>query len=284
MAARDVREVLARAKGTLVFEGGEPLLSRRLEAWVRAARAKGAADIAVLTNGLRLTDRRRRALRRAGVDHFHFNFPSHIEKLYDALTGTRGLFRRQAEAMKAAASDGPEAAVLVCVLNSKNYRFLPDYVEYAAREFPGLFYIAFNFIKVKGAVKKRDWLVPSLGAVSPYLRSALARARRLGVNCLVDGVPLCFLKGFEAHSRDVAFMMRGDGVYLSEKERVAPCSRCGLSCVCAGPRADYLALRGAAGFRAAPAGAAGPVKKLAAGGQVSLNSRPRRRRAPGESR
>lgn len=283
MSARDVREVLARRKGTLVFEGGEPLLTRRLEAWVREARAGGAKDIAVLTNGLNLTDRRRLALRRAGVDHFHFNFPSHIGKLYDPLTGTRGLFRRQTEAIKAAAADGPEAAVLVCVLNSKNYRFLPAYVEFAAREFPGLFYIAFNFIKVKGAVKKRVWLVPKLGELSPYLRAALARARELGVNCLVDGVPLCFLRGFEAHSRDVTFLMRGDGVYLSEKERVPACSRCGLSSVCAGPRADYLALRGPAGFRAAPSGAAAPVKRMAARGQVSLNGRPLRR-AAGEAR
>lgn len=276
MSPRQVREVLEHRHPTLVFEGGEPLLSRRLEGWVREARAKGAADISVLTNGLALTDRRRRSLLRAGADHFHFNFPSHIEELYDSLTGTSGLFRRQTEAVRAAAAAGPEQAVLVCVMNSKNLAFLPDYVDFAAREFPGLFYIAFNFIKIKGAVKRRPWLVPDLKALGPSLREALGRARSLGLDCLVDGVPLCFLKGFEAHSRDVSFLMKGDRVYLSEKKPVAACARCGLAAVCAGPRADYLALRGASGFRAAPKGAAGPVKRRASLGQVSLNSRRRR--------
>ncbi|MDT8286364.1 MAG: radical SAM protein [Elusimicrobiales bacterium] len=271
MTRAQIREVLERRYPALVFEGGEPLLSPELERWVRAAARRGTRDITVLTNGLALTPARFASLRKAGVGHFHFNFPSHLPKTHDELTGTRGRLKAQAAVIKRVAAAGPRAASLVCVINSLNYRQLPAYVAYAARNFPGLFYVALNFVKVKGMVKDRPWLVPDLRRVSPYLRKALAAARRLGLPCLVDGVPLCFLQGFEAHARDADCLTRGDGTYLGEKRRVAACRRCGLSPVCAGPRADYLELRGDAGFRAAPPGAARPVMLAVAGGQISLN-------------
>lgn len=271
MTPAQVRQVLAAGYRSLVFEGGEPLLSRELEKWVRSARRSGVEDVTVLTSGLQLTPARLASLRKAGVDHFHFNFPSHVEKLHDLLTGTSGRFKAQLAAIKAAAACGPGAAALVCVVNSLNYRQLPEYVEFAARELPGVLYIAFNFIKVKGLVKKRLWLVPELAEVKPFLLAALRRARELGLPCLVDGVPLCFLSGFEAYARDADCLVKGDNTYLYEKRTVAACARCGLAAVCAGPRADYVALRGSRGFKAAPKGAAAAVARAVRRGQLALN-------------
>lgn len=271
MTAAQVKQVLDRRHGSLVFEGGEPLLSRDLEKWARAARRKGARDLTVLTNGLLLTPARRVSLVKAGIGHFHFNFPSHLEKLHDLLTGTRGRFSAQLAAIKQTAAAGPEAAALVCVVNALNYKHLPAYVDFAAREFPGIFYIAFNFIKVKGLVKKHTWLVPELAEVRPFLLEALRRARALGLPCLVDGVPLCFLKGFEAYSRDADSLLKGDRTYLGEKKFVKTCAACGFARICAGPRADYAQLRGLRGFRAAPRGAAAAVIRKVRGGQLSLN-------------
>lgn len=271
MTPAQIRAVLARRHPALVFEGGEPLLCADLEKWVRAAAKKGTRDATLLTSGAGLTAARRAALAAAGINHFHFNFPSHLEKLHDLLTGTRGAFPAQVCTIKETAASGPEAAALVCVINSLNYKYLPAYAAYAARQFPGLFYVAFNFIKVKGLVKKNLWLVPELAKVRPYLLAALRKARALGLPCLVDGVPLCFLRGFEAYARDADTLLRGDRTYLREKAAVAACARCGFAAICAGPRADYVALRGEAGFRAAPAGAAGPVAKKIARGQLALN-------------
>lgn len=283
MTPAQIRAVLRRGHRSLVFEGGEPLLCAGLERWVKAAAASGTGDITVLTNGLALTPERRASLTRAGVAHFHFNFPSHLERVYDLLTGTRGRFAAQVAAMKGAAAQGPEAAALVCVVNSVNYRLLPAYVSYAARELPGLFYIAFNFIKVKGLVKKNKWLVPRLGEVRPFLLKALARARELGVPCLADGFPLCFMKGFEAYSSDADRLLKGDRTYLREKARVKACEGCGLAGVCAGPRADYVSLYGGDGFKPAPRGAAAAVARHVRAGQLALNRparMPQKRRTP----
>lgn len=271
MTPSQVRGVLAAGYKGLVFEGGEPLLSPDLERWVRAARRRGTRDVTVLTSGLLLTPSRLASLRRAGVNHFHFNFPSHLEKLHDLLTGTRGRLGAQLSAIRSAAASGPGAAALVCVVNSLNYRQLPGYVEFVARELPGVLYVAFNFIKVKGLVKRRLWLVPGLAEVRPFLLAALRRARQLGLPCLVDGVPLCFLPGFEALARDADCLVKGESTYLREKKPVPACARCGLSAVCAGPRADYVALRGAGGFRAAPRGAAAAVARAVRRGQLALN-------------
>lgn len=274
MTTAQVRAVLRRAHPALVFEGGEPLLAPGLENWVRAARLTGTTDITLLTNGLLLTPERRRTLVRAGVNHFHFNFPSHLPAAHDALTGTKGRLGAQLTAIKEAAASGPEAAALVCVVTSLNFRHLPAYVSFAAREFPGLHYIAFNLVKFKGAVRKRPDLVPDLREAGPRLLAALRRARKLGLPCLVDGVPLCFLRGFEAYSRDADKLLRGDRTYLREKKPVKACANCGLSSLCPGPRADYAALRGERGFRAAPPGAAIAVTRLLRRGQLTLNARP----------
>jgi hypothetical protein len=140
-------------------------------------------------------------------------------------------------------------------VNSLNYKLLPEYVEYAAREFSGLFYCELRFIKVAGRVRKQPKLVPELKEVAPFLTKALRRAEKPGLNCVADGFPLCFMKGVEQYSRKARHLLAGNHLWLSAN-RSATCSTCASSSIRTGSLPEYIALKGESGFNPASKGAA----------------------------
>ena len=232
-----------------MFEGGEPLLSNELESWIKEAKAAGVPNIIVLTNGFLLTEERLKSLYAAGTGHFHFNFPSHRPEVHEALMLMPNMYERQIEAIKRTSELSDEAAVLVCVINSLNYRHLPDYVRFVKENFPGIYYIEFNFIKVMGSVKDKHYLVPKLSDVAPYLLEALSLAKEYCIGCLLDHIPLCFIDGWEMYTYDVPHIMRGNRTYLGEKNHVKSCLDCSLAIICAGPRKDYVSIHGEDEFK-----------------------------------
>jgi len=261
MSPGNIEKVLDLGYEALSFAGGEPLLSADLEKWVKAAVGRGTRRPLVLTSGLGLTGKRLAALLRAGVTHFHFNFPSHLEEPYNRITCTRGKFKEQVAAIKNACAAGPELASVGFVVNELNYRQMPDYVEYAARKFRGLFYAEFHFIKVAGRVCGQEWLVPELGKVQPFLSQALKKAGELKLNCMTDGFPLCFMKGYESCSREAWHLFANKRSFLNNSA-ARDCAPCGLSELCPGPRKDYVELHGDWDFVPAPPGAAKPVLEI----------------------
>ncbi|MFA5139169.1 MAG: radical SAM protein [Elusimicrobiota bacterium] len=244
--AEEIEACILANRRTISLEGGEPALSRDLLKWIRFARGSGTKDIILCTNGAALgSERSTRRLLDAGVTLFNVNFPSHIERVFDLLTQTRGLFRSRVAGMRRLVRlAGGERVRLTLVVNRLNCDALEGYARFVRREFPGVFYIAMNWIKVKGRVKDRPYLVPRLSRVRPRLAEALDYCRRSAIRCLVDGVPLCLLEGYEEHSIDFDKLRRGDRTYLGEKAHARACRGCSLRGVCAGPRRDYLEMFG----------------------------------------
>lgn len=271
MSAEKIREVINAGFGTLMFEGGEPLLCADLEDWIRLSVRSGVSNIIVLTNGLLLTEERLKSLWEAGARHFHFNFPVHTKKEHEFLTSIPNMLERQTAAIKRASELSKEAAVLVCVVNSVNYKLLPDYVQYVSDNFPRIYYVEFNFIKVMGGVKDKHFLVPRLSDAAEYLDKALSLAKKLGIACLIDGFPLCFIPGWEAYTYDVHHLMRGDKTYLDEKASIEVCRKCSLSLICAGPRKDYVLIHGYCDFKASKASPESITSVLSSGTQLLLN-------------
>ena len=182
---------------------------------------------------------------REGVTLFNVNFPSHREETFDRLTRTSGLFQRRVEALRGLVRiAGWPRVRLTLVINALNAAALEDYVGFVRENFRGVSYIAMNWIKVKGRVKRAPSLVPRLSAVRPSLAAALRACARARIRCLVDGVPLCLMRDFEGCSIDADKLSRGDRTYLDEKTKTPRCRRCSLGRRCAGIRRDYLALFG----------------------------------------
>ena len=96
-----IKRAIGTGKRTVSIEGGEPTLSKDLVKWVKYARARGAEDVIVCSNGIRFNDAAYvRSLTDAGVTLFNINLPSHIERLFDLLTQTRGQYQKRLDGLR----------------------------------------------------------------------------------------------------------------------------------------------------------------------------------------
>jgi MoaA/NifB/PqqE/SkfB family radical SAM enzyme len=272
MTKKELSACLALGYKSLAFEGGEPLMSKDLIYWTERGRKSGADEIILLTNGLLLTESKLKLLIQKGITKFEFNLPSHIVKLHDTLTGSKKQFPKRIRAIKRTLKYIKDGVIITFVLNALNYKTLPAYIDFLSKEFPGIFFIALNFIKVKGLVKKRKYLVPKLSEARFYIIKALERAKKLHMPIILDGFPLCILNGYEEYSRDIDRMLKGDKSYLGEKKHIKECLKCSLKDICAGPRKDYLSLFGDKEILASSKKIAPIISKVKKG-QLRLNAK-----------
>ncbi len=241
-----IKDTILSQKDTLSIEGGEPVLSKDLLRWVNFARENGTRNIILCTNGTGLQNRKFvRNLSDAGVTLFNVNFPTHIEKLFNVLTRTKGFLKQRVAAIKNILDvAGGDRVRLTFVINKLNYLTMPQYARFVKAEFPGLFQIELNLIKVFGCVRSRKFLVPSLTDIEQFLCSISEFCKNNKIKLIVDGIPLCFMEGFESDSIDAYKLVTGKHTYLEEKARPKKCKNCSLSFVCAGPRKDYVRIYG----------------------------------------
>ncbi len=245
---KEIREAILSAKDTLQIGGWEPTLSKDLLRWVTMAKSRGIKQIILRTNGVRLSDPTlARSLVEAGVTLFHVNFPSHNEKLSDALTQSKGSFRKRVRGVKNVLNFGGRNNVaLVFVITTLNYPTMAQYVNFAAREFPNAAYIEFNLVCQLGRAKVRKSLIPKYTQVQPHLAAAAKLCMHYRIKFIVDDIPLCFMDGFEHASIDAYNLARGIDTNIAKtKVRQEQCRKCSLSGLCAGPKTEYVALHGA---------------------------------------
>ncbi len=241
-----VKRAIGAGKRTVSIEGGEPTLSKDLVKWVKYARSMGAKDVIVCSNGIRFNDAAYvRSLTDAGVTLFNINLPSHIERLFDLLTQTKGQFQKRLDGLRTLIETaGGKNLRLTFVITSLNYKTMKDYAAFIHKNFPEIFYIEFNLVKVLGYAAKRRYLVPKLSELAPYLRETLKYGKAAGMKMITDGIPLCHLKGFEHLAIDPFKLITDHNSFLKEKLKPAKCGACSLRTICAGPRKDYLDIYG----------------------------------------
>jgi len=237
---------IKRQKETISLEGGEPTLCPELFKWISLAKKGGTREIILTTNGILLCNVNYcRKLIKSGITLFNINMPSHIPELHDFLTGTKGTLKLKLQAIKNLISLGQGAKTrLTFVITSENYKTLPDYVKFVKKNFPEIFYIALNFIKIDGRVRKREDLVPRLRDIGLYLEKALEYCQENRIKILSDGLPLCYLKGYEDRAIDSHKIIHKNPTFLWEKRQHANCADCSVNALCSGARKDYLRLYG----------------------------------------
>jgi len=222
------------------------MLAKNLEKWVAFARTRRVRDIILLTNGFGLGKPAAVGkLLKLGVTMFNVNFPAHNQKLYDLLTCTKGNFKTAVSMIKNLINTtGPDRVRLTLVANTVIAGHMKDYAEFLVGNFPGLFYVEINMVKVLGAVNKNKWLVPRLSDMKPHLLETFSALEQGKVYFITDGFPLCFMEGFEGHSIDTRFMISRGRPATRENCHAKPCLTCALKKLCPGPRKDYLRIYG----------------------------------------
>jgi len=245
---------IAERGGVLVLSGGEPTLNPRLLDYVRLGRARGAAEIEIQTNAIRMADTDlARKLADAGVDQCFVSLHGSRAELSDAVTEAPGTFDRTVRGLDRIAETGMRTRINF-VFCQRNQHDFPTYVERVAERWPDAA-ICVSFVAAStDVVPRTPDLVPRYTDVLPHLTEGLRRAESLGVEVTgfesMCGIPLCLVPADLSRFLDLAEIPpgfdRGELLYAE------PCQRCELRGRCFGIRSGYAELHGTGELRPVP--------------------------------
>jgi MoaA/NifB/PqqE/SkfB family radical SAM enzyme len=180
-----------RWKG-IIFTGAEVTLRADLPALARMARASGFEHVRIQTHGVRLAAADYcRELVEAGIDEYFVSVTAADAATHDAITGVPGAFERTVQGLENLDAFEGVATLTNTVITKRSYRQLAAVVERLAH-LRRLAQMEFwNFWPMRETDDK-DLIVSHLEAL-PFLRQAIAAARRLGRSVEVKNFPECLL-------------------------------------------------------------------------------------------
>lgn len=244
-------EVDADSTGHVQVSGGDPLLRDPAELLEILAHLKKRRKVVELqTNAVLVKqyDPARFKLIAKLVDFFNVNFSAHTPELDFAVTGAPEGFVRRIESIKLMISLGTPVR-LTYIVHKLNVAHCADFVDFVARELPGVAWVQFSYVKGMGRAKGNDSIIPRFEDAAGPLNKAMDRLKELGLKYEVDHIPACFVRGHLDHHVDYRKMRAAvPGMHLSEKQKTAECDGCSLREHCPGPRRDYVEVYG--GLRA----------------------------------
>lgn len=263
------RELDAQARrsgprGELTLSGGEPASDPRLPRIVAAARERGFRRFVLQTNGVYLTrpgllDE----LVRLGVRTYLFSFHAHEPAAYDRITGSRGQHARAVAGLKRLLRVPGLSVTVNVVVTARNYRGLPELVDFIAGLRAGRPGLYFSMLNEAGHQKAPDWAV-SLEEAGPYLRRAVARCREAGFPVSRSGgessFPPCLLDRPARHASPRVLPQdrvrytddfSGEAGVIGRAKRPS-CRECRYDSRCVGVPARYARLFGLEGLRPRP--------------------------------
>ncbi|AKT36179.1 radical SAM protein [Chondromyces crocatus] len=186
-APRDEDEDMAhrfaalRAGSTVALVGGEPTLDERLPDWIRAAEARGAAQIVVQTNGRRLAYRGYAAALRAASKRLRLEVSVHgsTAPMHDYHTATPGSFGQTVKGLKHAQLEGIEFSATTVVTRS-NFRHLVEITRLVGTL--GARALQFSpAVPLGNAARVADRVIAAPELVSPHLARAMREAVAMGL-------------------------------------------------------------------------------------------------------
>jgi hypothetical protein len=94
-----------------------------------------------------------------------------------------------------------------------------------------------------GRAENAKWLMPKVTEIEDGLMRTLRFCKEMGINVLVDGIPLCHLKGYETYAVDVLKIV-GNKKFLDSRMKNEKCVNCSLTNICRGFRDRYFEIHG----------------------------------------
>lgn len=180
-----------RWKG-IIFTGAEVTLRADLPEWARMARASGFEHVRIQTHGVRLAAADYcRELVEAGIDEYFVSVTAADAASHDAITGVPGAFERMLKGLENLEAFPGIATLTNTVVTRRSYRQLAAVVERLAHLRRLVQMEFWNFWPMRETDEK-DLIVSHLEAL-PYLRQAIAAARRHGRSVEVKNFPECLL-------------------------------------------------------------------------------------------
>lgn len=241
---------------TIVFTGGETLLFPKLSEVVKFAK-EYHFKTEVQTNGT-LLHIQINELKKAGLDKINFALHSHIKNISNKIRGTELGFEKINENILLAKKMGFEIHI-VHVVNSLNYKDLPEFVDYLNLQRLNEVRINFSLVVPECWAWENKWIIPRYKKLKPFLLKAMKKCDEYKIQFdISEIVPLCIVDGFEEHAVSTMFKIADIKIiddYLTglrnldfinpsnEHASKAPqCQECKLNSICAGfyPRVKEL--------------------------------------------
>ncbi|MEF3279819.1 MAG: hypothetical protein K6357_02480 [Elusimicrobiota bacterium] len=119
-----------------------------------------------------------------------------------------------------------------------------------------------NLVRLKGAAKKRPWLLPPFSNMKEYLQSAFTIAKKANFNIITEGFPLCFLNGFKVHSIEAYRIAKNFANWNKGYIKAKICKKCSLKKLCPGIRIDYFSIHKTDGIKPSRKRISNIIKKL----------------------
>lgn len=265
--AADAARMAARmGVGAVAVSGGEPLLYAELEQLTRLLKAAGLF-VCVMTNG-RLLARAQRLERllEAGVDHFHIPLHSDDQAAHDAVTGVAGSFAQTVAGLANVAevrARRPLGLTVVHVMHRRNYRRLPELVDFVAGFAPDHALLSHCIVEVQSP-REHLALLARFEDIAPFVAQAHRVGQARGLPVYVENVPPCMMRGREAICVDFhkfnrlavggfkAAGERGEGgfepfeqsIKSGQRTHADQCRRCAIQDFCGGFYRSYIEAMG----------------------------------------
>lgn len=243
-------DFVAAGEQTLTISGGEPtLLRRRLVALVAEARAAGLPFVELQTNAVLLDEGYATELAEAGLSSAFVSLLSDLPEHHDALAGLKGAFERCLHGVRALLDAGVSVTLNPVVALQTQDR-VADYVDFVARQLPGVRHISLSAVQPHGRGASNLDLLPDYAVLGPSVRQARERARAHGITLLNPfcGLPLCvgWEEGVsvEAEHRETGPGLENEG----NKSHGAPCVHCTHRPACPGAWHAVWTHRGGSGL------------------------------------
>ena len=180
-----------RWKG-LILTGSEITLRRDLAELAKQARAACFEHVRIQTHGMHLAQRGfSEVLVAAGIDEYFVSVAGPDAQTHDAITTVAGSFDKTLRGLEILDRFEGVATLTNSVVTSRNYSLLPQIVERLGH-LRNLVQMEFWVYWPMSESDEKDLIAPH-AAVLPYLREAVARARRLGRGVEIKNFPECLL-------------------------------------------------------------------------------------------
>jgi len=179
-------------------------------------------------------------LEKFNINLYNVNYPCHIEEKNDEIVRWKWSFSAREDSMKEIINRWLNLRINI-IVNTVNYKYLPDMIVYINTYFKWLERIQLSFTKGMWAANKNDEVVPIYKNTEKYFIKALEKCDKLWIKIDVDHIPMCFLwKYFKRHVDYNKIKDWEKWVFLEEKNYIHKCKWCDKKEFCSWYRKDYL--------------------------------------------
>ena len=219
---------------TLIIKGGEPTIDKSFFYIIRTAKIIGYDKIILKTNGrmLRYSDLCK-DLKDSGLTDIVCSLHGSNQDIHDFLTSCQGSFKDSCIGILNALKCGLNVSIRTAITKANQFD-LPNIMKLICSL--GVLNNCFYVMKMKLKEKSNArWLSAKYSVAEPFLKRAIDIAKQKKINCTVEDLPFCFLKGHE----DLVKFSISEG-----KSKCDKCSNCRYVNLCDGPFDEYTHIFG----------------------------------------